>query len=66
MIGQVQQAVVAEIQAAVERAEAQMAAMGAPLEMFDHLYAEMPSYLQLQKQQLAAELDEQEKGAGDG
>ena len=46
----------AEIQAAVDRAERQMAQMGDPLEMFDHVYAEMPPDLRAQKAELAQEL----------
>lgn len=45
-----------DIQAAVERAEAEMADPGDPLAMFDHLYAELPPTLGRQKAALAAEL----------
>jgi pyruvate dehydrogenase E1 component alpha subunit len=45
-----------DIQRAVKRAEEQMASMGAPLEMFDHLYAEPPPYLEKQRTWLAREL----------
>ncbi|HSO19075.1 MAG TPA: pyruvate dehydrogenase (acetyl-transferring) E1 component subunit alpha, partial [Desulfosarcina sp.] len=38
-----------EIQTAVDRAEDQMKSMGDPVEMFDHLYAAMPPYLEKQK-----------------
>jgi pyruvate dehydrogenase E1 component alpha subunit len=47
-----------EIQRAVERAEKEMASMGAPLEMFDHLYAQMPPYLEKQRTSLGHELSE--------
>ncbi|MCG6907479.1 MAG: pyruvate dehydrogenase (acetyl-transferring) E1 component subunit alpha [Desulfobacteraceae bacterium] len=46
----------AEIQAAVTRAEEQMAQMDDPLEMFDHVYAEMTPDLQAQQAELAREL----------
>lgn len=56
----------AEIQAAVERAEAQMRSLGDPLKMFDHLYGELPPYLQIQKEQLARELSSRIEEAGHG
>jgi pyruvate dehydrogenase E1 component alpha subunit len=51
----------AEIRAAVERAEERMEELSdEPLTMFDHLYAEMPPYLQEQRDALARELEEKE------
>jgi len=55
-----QEEVTKQIQAAVDRAEQQMQELGDPLEMFDHLYAELPPYLQAQKATLARELEEGE------
>ncbi len=52
----VQEEIMQEIQQAVERAEAQMRTLGEPLQMFDHLYAELPPYLRAQKAQLAEDL----------
>jgi len=46
----------AEIQAAVERFEAQSQALGDPLDMFNHAYAETPPYLRQQREELAREL----------
>ncbi|MCP4341261.1 MAG: pyruvate dehydrogenase (acetyl-transferring) E1 component subunit alpha [Desulfobulbaceae bacterium] len=46
-----------EIQAAIDRAELQMKELGDPLDMFDHLYAELPPNLQAQKDELIRELD---------
>lgn len=48
----------AEIQAAVDRAEAQMKTLGNPLDMFEHAYAETPPHLEAQKEALARELAE--------
>jgi pyruvate dehydrogenase E1 component alpha subunit len=48
--------VMAQIQTAVERAEKQILSLGDPLQMFDHLFAELPSYLQRQKEQLARDI----------
>ena len=45
-----------EIQDAVDTAEKQMQLMGNPLDMFDHLYAEMPPSLRSQRGFLAQEL----------
>jgi pyruvate dehydrogenase E1 component alpha subunit len=59
--GQVQE----EIKSAVERAEKLMEDFTDPLQMFDHVYAEMPPYLKEQREELAEEvkfLAEQEAG----
>ena len=53
---QVESEVLDEIQAAVDRAEKQMEALGDPMEMFDHAYADIPPYLKEQKAYLAREL----------
>jgi pyruvate dehydrogenase E1 component alpha subunit len=47
-----------EIQAAIDRAELQMKELGDPLDMFDHLYDELPPNLQAQKDELIRELDQ--------
>lgn len=44
--------VLAQIQAAVERAEQQMAELGEPLVLFEHLYAELPPNLRAQREEL--------------
>ena len=48
--------VMEEIQTAVDGAEKRMEAMGDPIDMFDHAYAELPPYLKEQKAELAREL----------
>lgn len=49
-----------DIQAAIDRAELQMKELGDPLDMFDYLYAELPSHLQAQKDELTRELENRE------
>lgn len=53
---QVEAEVKQQIQEAVDNAEKKMKLMGNPLDMFDHLYAELPPYLSEQKDALAREL----------
>jgi pyruvate dehydrogenase E1 component alpha subunit len=45
-----------EIQAAIDQAENQMKELGDPIEMFDHMYAELSPSLQAQKDELTREL----------
>lgn len=45
-----------QIQTAIDRAEKRMKELGDPLDMFDHLYAEILPHLRRQKETLAAEL----------
>lgn len=56
-IESIQSRVKAQIQTAVQQAEEQMQRLGDPLKMFDHLYAELPPYLEEQKRQAAREID---------
>lgn len=51
-----------EIQDAIDRVELRMKELGDPLDMFDHLYAELPPHLQAQKAELAHELDNSDGG----
>jgi pyruvate dehydrogenase E1 component alpha subunit len=50
-----------QIQTAVKRAEEQMKALGDPLDMFKHTYAELPPHLVEQKAYLTGELSGQKK-----
>ena len=43
-------------QAAVDGAEEQMKALGDPIDMFEHAYGRMPSYLKEQKEAFAREV----------
>ena len=47
---QIEDEVQEEIQSAVDQAEARMKEMNDPMLMFDHLYAELPPYLSMQRQ----------------
>ncbi len=49
-----------DIQGAVDRAEKQMKMLGDPIDMFDHVYAEVPANLQKQKEEFALELAAEE------
>jgi pyruvate dehydrogenase E1 component alpha subunit len=60
---EVESEIMEEIQTAVDSAEKQMEALGDPIDMFEHAYAEMPPYLKEQKADLARELSE---GAEEG
>ena len=62
----VESEVLEEIQAAIDRAEKQMASMGDPIDMFDHTYAEMPSHLKAQKEELTQALSAIAKEGKDG
>ncbi len=48
----IEKEILTEIQASVEYAEKTMKNIGNPLEMFDHLYDELPPYTQTQKKEL--------------
>ena len=50
-----------QIQSAIDLAEQQMTELGAPLDMFDHLYAELPPSLKKQRAELADELERDNK-----
>ncbi len=55
-IAAVEEEVKEKIQVAVDLAEQQMKEFGDPLDMFDHLYAEMPPHLEEQKEYLSREM----------
>ena len=63
---QVESKVLEEIQSAIDRAEKQMKAMGDPIDMFNHTYAEMPPHLKLQKDELTQALSATAKEGKDG
>ncbi len=64
-IDDLEEEIKAEIQEAVKRAEEQMEELSdEPLTMFEHVYAEMPPYLQEQRDALAQELERKEARNG--
>lgn len=64
-IAQVEEEIETELKEVVDRAEAQMKELeNQPMIMFDHLYAEMPPYLQEQREELARELAQKEESRG--
>jgi len=56
-IGDVENAVLEEIQAAVDKAEEKIKSLGEPLDMFNHHYNELSATLREQKEELIGELD---------
>lgn len=58
---QLSEEVMAEIQNAVDNAEKRMPELGNTVEMFNHLFAELPPYVQAQKDALTSELSERDK-----
>lgn len=65
-IAGIESEVLEEIQASVDAAEEQMKALGDPMDMFEHAYAEMPPSLKEQKEAFAREVAEmmEEKNSG--
>jgi pyruvate dehydrogenase E1 component alpha subunit len=63
-IAAIEEEIAARIQQAVDQAEERMRALGDPLAMFDHAYAERPPHLEAQRRELAAELEEGAEGEG--
>jgi pyruvate dehydrogenase E1 component alpha subunit len=57
-IADIESEVLEEIQAAVDGAEEKMKALGDPIDMFEHAYARMPTYLKEQKEAFADEVAE--------
>jgi pyruvate dehydrogenase E1 component alpha subunit len=54
------------IQAAVDGAEEKMKALGDPIDMFEHAYAEIPAYLKEQKEAFVTEVAEMTEGGDHG
>ncbi|NOQ47421.1 MAG: pyruvate dehydrogenase (acetyl-transferring) E1 component subunit alpha, partial [Desulfobulbaceae bacterium] len=63
---QLEEEIKAEIQAVVERSEQLMQELGAPENMFDHLYDELPPLLQRQREEMLVQwkLDQEEENHG--
>ncbi|MFW2366630.1 MAG: pyruvate dehydrogenase (acetyl-transferring) E1 component subunit alpha [Desulforhopalus sp.] len=65
-IAELEEVIQQEIQTAIDNAEKQMTELGDPLDMFEHLYAELPPHLEEQKKELITELTAGEGEVGDG
>jgi len=65
-LAELEQAIQQQIQTAIDNAENKMTALGNPLDMFEHLYAELPPHLEKQKEELIRELGGSKGEAGDG
>jgi TPP-dependent pyruvate/acetoin dehydrogenase alpha subunit len=63
-IGTLETEIKDEIQKAVDQAEEQMKSSTDPLYMFEHVYAELPSSLQEQREEMAKELSKKEERHG--
>lgn len=64
-VERIEEEVLAEIQAAVQRAEERASELkGEAMIIFDHLYAELPPYVQAQRKAFAEELARKEAGHG--
>lgn len=55
-----------QIQVAIDNAESRMAELGDPLDMFEHLYAELPPHLKKQREELKRELGSSKREGDDG
>jgi TPP-dependent pyruvate/acetoin dehydrogenase alpha subunit len=60
-IAELEEKIKDEIQKAIERAEELMKKYSDPLQMFEHVYAEMPAYLKEQREAFKKELSETKK-----
>jgi pyruvate dehydrogenase E1 component alpha subunit len=65
-IAEIENAVLDEIQSAVDRAEEKIKTIGNPMDMFKFHYGEMPATLKEQKEELAAEMDAMAKEGPNG
>ena len=57
-VEKVETEVASEIQTAIDSAEEKMKTLGDPLVMFEHLYAELPPHVQVQKEKFSQELSD--------
>ncbi len=65
-IADIENAVLDEIQSAVDRAEEKIKTLGNPIDMFNHHYDKMPPTLKEQKEELAGEMDAMAKEGHNG
>ncbi|MFT5698545.1 MAG: pyruvate dehydrogenase E1 component alpha subunit [Desulforhopalus sp.] len=65
-IAKYEEMVLAQIQTAVENGEKQMEELGDPVDMFNHLYADLPEHLLSQKNELIQNLAAKDREVGNG